>query len=333
MDLHKARFFEKEPEDRVRCKLCPRHCLISSGNTGVCLVRENRDGILYSRVYGRPAAVHIDPIEKKPLYHFMPGTNILSIGTCGCNLTCAFCQNWTLSRQGDLFLYELSPGEIVAKAVEHKCPSIAFTYNEPTICAEYVIDTAELAREAGLKTVLVTNGYVSPDVVPVLYRNVDAANVDLKAFDEEFYRRWTRAELKPVLDNLVTLIKMGVWVEITTLLIPGLNTDLSMIRAEALWIHENLGADVPLHFSAFHPDHLMLDRPPTPPHVLRDARKVAMDVGLRWVYEGNVISDGQSTSCPSCGRLLIQRSGFFVTHIFLNKENACECGLRVPLRR
>jgi pyruvate formate lyase activating enzyme len=330
-----ARFWIAEKDRRVRCGLCPRRCLIAPGRSGTCLARENRDGRLVSLVYGRPSAVHVDPIEKKPLYHFLPGTDVLSIGTAGCNLACAFCQNWSLSRCGvdELPARSLPPRDVVAAAVAAGCPSIAFTYNEPTIFAEYAIDTAALARETGLKTVMVTNGYVTQEALPDVYRDIDAANVDLKAFDEGFYRTWTRAELKPVLDTLVALVSRGVWVEVTTLLIPGLNDDDASIRAGSLWIRDNLGADVPLHFSAFHPDYRMLDRPPTPPEVLRRARRTALDAGLRWVYEGNVVSEGGSTWCPSCGRLLIRRSGNAVTEVRLEPGDRCACGERVPLRR
>ncbi|NOZ01731.1 MAG: AmmeMemoRadiSam system radical SAM enzyme, partial [Deltaproteobacteria bacterium] len=220
----KALFCEPRPDKRVKCTLCPRYCNIPPGGVAFCFARENRDGTLYNRVWGRPTAVHVDPIEKKPLFHFLPGTDVLSIGTAGCNLGCRFCQNWDLSRAGEVQrgAVVMPPEAVVETALRYGCPSIAFTYNEPTILAEYVMDTAAIARREGIKTVMVTNGYISREAIPAVYENVDAANVDLKAFDDRFYRKQAYGRLQPVLDALVVLKTMGVWIEITTLLIPGL---------------------------------------------------------------------------------------------------------------
>jgi pyruvate formate lyase activating enzyme len=284
--------------------------------------------------FGRPSALNVDPIEKKPLFHFLPGTGILSIGTPGCNLGCKFCQNWDLSRArfDQASAMDLPPERAVEVAQAHGCRSIAFTYNEPTVFAEYVMAVGEVARSAGLRTVMVTNGYIHREALYEVYEHVDAANVDLKGFDEGFYRKQAYGHLKPVLDSLVALAAMGVWLEVTTLLIPGLNTDPAVLRAEADWIRGNLGDRVPLHFSAFHPDFRMLDRPRTPVETLRMARDVARDAGLKFVYTGNV-AEGADTFCPRCGVLAIRRSWHEVKEVRLGPDNRCACGELIPLAR
>lgn len=334
-----ALFSEPGPGGRVRCRLCPRACNIPPGKPGFCMVRRNEGGTLVLTAWGRPTALHVDPIEKKPLYHYLPGSTSLSLGTIGCSLACRFCQNWTLSRgrevDGGIFL---PPERLVALAEHHGSPSISFTYNEPTILAEYILDTAAVARPRGIGIVLVTNGYITREAARVLYPHVDAANVDLKAFSDDFYRKQTSGRLQPVLDALVEARVAGVHLEVTTLLIPGLNTDPSEIRAEAEWIRDHLGANTPLHFSAYHPDYRMLDRPRTPPQTLREARTIAKHAGLRYVYEGNVASDAVHTDCPSCGRSLIRRAWFEVVADRLGRDGRCECGepipvVRVPVRK
>ncbi len=329
-----ALFAEPAAGGRVRCRLCPRGCNIPAGKAGFCMVRRNVGGTLVLAAWGRPTALHVDPIEKKPLFHYLPGSTSLSLGTVGCSLACRFCQNWTLSRgretSGDLIL---TPERLVALAMHHGSPSISFTYNEPTILAEYVLDTAEVARPRGIGIVLVTNGYITREAARVLYPHVDAANVDLKAFSDEFYRKQCSGRLTPVLDALVEARAAGVHVEVTTLLIPGLNTDAADLRAEAAWIRDHLGADTPLHFSAFHPDYRMMDRPRTPPETLRLARTVALEAGLKYVYEGNVESDGSHTLCPSCGRWLIRRSWFEVVADRLGPDGRCACGEPVAIVR
>jgi len=322
-------FWKPRPDGRVKCTLCPRLCNIPKDKPGFCFVRQNIGGRMVNVAYGRPTAVHIDPIEKKPLYHFLPGTRVLSLGTAGCNMGCRFCQNWDLSRADEVQrqAVDLSPAHLVEAAIRNACPSIAFTYNEPTILAEYVIDTAEIARRKGVKVVMVTNGYISREAIPQIYANVDAANIDLKAFSNTFYRKQTYSRLQPVLDALVDIRSLGVWIEITTLLIPGLNTDASEIRAECDWIIDSLGDEVPVHFSAFHPDYRMRDRDRTPPEALRDARTIANDAGLKYVYEGNVHSDGGNTYCPSCGEILIQRHWHEVVEDRITPEGVCpRCG-------
>lgn len=329
-----ALFAEPLAGGRVRCRLCPRGCNIPPGKPGFCMVRRNAGGTLVLAAWGRPTALHVDPIEKKPLYHYLPGTTSLSLGAIGCSLACRFCQNWTLSRgrevgEGPL----LTPEGLAALAQRHGSPSLSFTYNEPTILAEYILDTAAVVRPRGIGVVMVTNGYITREAARVLYPHVDAANVDLKAFSDDFYRKQASGRLKPVLDALVEARACGVHVEVTTLLIPGLNTDPTEVRAEAAWIRDHLGADTPLHFSAFHPDYRMMDRPPTPPQTLRLARTVAMEAGLKYVYEGNIASDAGHTYCPACGRVLVRRSWFEVIEDRVGPAGRCECGESIPIIR
>jgi pyruvate formate lyase activating enzyme len=330
---HLARWWETAPDGRVHCFLCPRHCRLRAGQAGFCSIRENQGGRLVSLRYGVPAAVQVDPIEKKPLFHFLPGTNVLSLGTTGCDLACCFCQNSDLShsRREPSAAPHREPADVVALALERGCPSIAFTYNEPTIWAEYVLDVCAAAKEHGIATVMVTNGYVTREAFHDLYDHVAAANVDLKALDDEFYRRHTLARLAPVLETLRRLRdETGVWVEITNLVIPTLNDDPGKVRRLADWVLEHLGPDVPVHFTAFHPEFRLLDLPPTPPATLRAARSIAREAGLRHVYEGNVLGDGAHTSCASCGRLLIRRSWHAVLEDHLVDGRCPDCGQAVP---
>jgi pyruvate formate lyase activating enzyme len=332
---HPARWWDTASDGRVHCFLCPRHCRLRAGQAGFCAVRANHGGRLVCLTYGAPAAVQVDPIEKKPLFHFLPGTEVLSLGTTGCDLACAFCQNWDLSRarHDEAVPRQLSPEDVVELALEHGCPSIAFTYNEPTIWAEYVLDVCARARERGLATVMVTNGYVTPEAFPDVYGPIAAANVDLKALSDDFYRRHTLARLAPVLDTLRRLRhETGAWVEITNLVIPTLNDDPDDLRRLADWVVGHLGPDVPVHFTAFHPDFRLRDLPPTPPSSLRTARRIAREAGLRFVYEGNVIGDGAHTSCPGCGRLLIRRSWHEVLEDHLVDGRCPDCGQAVPGR-
>ena len=327
--MQEARHWKPVSDGHVECRLCPHRCLVGEGRVGTCGVRLNQAGKLYSLVYGMPAAVNVDPIEKKPLFHVLPGTDILSLGTVGCNLTCRFCQNCTLSRgdPGRTRGVSLSPDDAVRAARSRGCPSIAFTYNEPTVFAEYAEDIAAAGRQAGLLHVFVTNGYVSQEALPDVYANIDAANVDLKAFTDEFYRKWTRSELQPVLDTLVELRRRGVWFEVTNLVIPGLNDSESDLTRMCEWILENLGDRVPLHFSAFHPDHELLDTPPTPPRTLARARQLARQLGLKYVYVGNVRDDeGSSTYCPECDGLLVARSWHTLRETHFKGDRCAHCG-------
>ncbi len=321
-------------DGRVQCDVCPRHCRLHEGQRGLCFVRgRNRNGVeLYT--YGRSSGFCVDPIEKKPLNHFLPGTSVLSFGTAGCNLACKFCQNWDMSksREMDTLADSASPRELAVTARRLDCASVAFTYNDPTVFMEYAIDVADACHEEGVRTVAVTAGYMCPVPREEFFAVIDAANVDLKAFTERFYREVCGSELAPVLDTLRWLRhETRVWLEITTLLIPGENDSDDEIEAMTRWIADELGSDVPLHFSAFHPDWKMRDRPPTPPATLTRARDIAMRNGLRYVYTGNVHDRrGGSTWCPGCGELLIERDWFELGHWGLGPEGCCAaCGERI----
>jgi pyruvate formate lyase activating enzyme len=333
--LHEARWWETEPNGKVHCYLCPRHCHIGEGQAGFCFIRANEGGKLYSLGYAHPAALQIDPIEKKPLNHFLPGTRVFSMGTAGCNMGCFFCQNWDISksRSDQVHSSHMPPEDVVQLAIRSGCPSIAFTYNEPTIWGEYVIDICAAAKEYGINTVMVSNGYITYDSFHDIYDHIDAANIDLKAFTESFYGRVTLTHLQPVLETLQWLKnETNVWFELTNLMIPTLNDDPTETRKLAEWVLKHLGPDVPLHFTAFHPDFKLRDKPKTPPETLHNARAVAQDVGLHYVYEGNISSDGAHTSCSSCGTLLIRRSWHHVEENRL-KDGACpNCGLAIPGR-
>jgi pyruvate formate lyase activating enzyme len=331
--LHDARWWEPMGDDRVHCYLCPRHCHIGKGQAGFCFIRVNEGGRLHSLGYGSPAALQIDPIEKKPLNHFLPGTRVFSMGTAGCNMGCFFCQNWSISKnRSDRVRSVLLPAEDVPLlAMKFGCPSIAFTYNEPTIWGEYVIDICRAAKPYGIKTVMVTNGYVTREAFHDIYDHVDAANVDLKAFTENFYGRTTLTHLAPVLETLEWLKnETRVWFEITNLMIPTLNDDPGETRTLAEWIRDHLGPDVPLHFTAFHPDFKLRDKPRTPPETLHRARAVAREAGLHYVYEGNIFSDAASTNCPACGALLIRRSWHDVLESRLQRGACPDCGEAIP---
>jgi pyruvate formate lyase activating enzyme len=331
--LHEARWWEPEPNNRVHCYLCPRHCHIGHGQYGFCYIRANRDGRLYSLGYGSPAALQVDPIEKKPLNHFLPGTRIFSIGTAGCNMGCFFCQNWDISKshQDQVHSKDVPPEDVPRLAKEYGCDSIAFTYNEPTIWGEYIIDICKAATPAGLKTVMVSNGYITREAFHDIYDHIDAANIDLKAFTENFYGKITLTHLAPVLETLQWLKKeTRVWFEITNLMIPTLNDDPVETRRLSEWILNNLGPDVPLHFTAFHPDFKLQDKPSTPPQALHQARKIAREVGLHFVYEGNIYSDGANTHCPACNKLLIRRSWHNVLENNLQSGACFRCHTPIP---
>ncbi len=331
-----ARFWRAESDGRLLCTLCPRYCRLGEGQAGFCFIRRNDGGIMRSLGYGRPTGFAIDPIEKKPLNHFLPGTPILSFGTAGCNLGCQFCQNWDISkaRIDELQSHDVSPEDVVALAEREGCPSIAFTYNDPVIIGEFVIDVSRIARERGIAPVMVTAGYITPEARGEVFQHIDAANVDLKGFTEEFYRKATLSHLAPVLDTLVWLKReTRVWVEITTLLIPGLNDAAEEIEAECSWIADNLGVDVPLHFTAFHPDYRMTSIERTPQTTLRRARETAMARGLRYVYVGNVHDEeGQTTWCPGCGTPLIVRDWQSVRRYEMDGNRCVACGETIPGR-
>lgn len=329
MSFHPAEFYQHGHGLSLQCVLCPRRCLIRDGERGACLGRRNIAGELVAESYGLSSGFAVDPVEKKPLYHFLPGRDILSFGTAGCNLACQFCQNWSMSHPRDLtgLCVEALPDDIVAKALEISVPAVAFTYNEPIVFAEYVMDTARACQKKGIRTAAVTSGYISHEARPHFFEHIDAANVDLKSFRDDFYRRLCSASLQPVLDTLVYLKnKTKVWLEITNLIIPQENDSSGELQDMSRWIVEELGPDVPLHFSAFHPDYRMRDKSSTTLETLRRARDIARAAGLRYVYTGNVRDEeGASTECPFCGKMLIRRSGFSVVENHLKKGKCGYC--------
>ena len=309
----------------LQCELCPKLCRIEPGQSGECRIRVNLDGELVAVTYGHPCSVNVDPVEKKPLFHFLPGTGILSIATVGCNLHCKNCQNWEISQANpeDHKAYSLPPDRIAAVAKEHSCKSIAYTYSEPVVYYEYTLDCSIRAKEEGLKNVLVTAGYLNADPWKELCREVDAANIDLKALSDSFYRDICGATLQPVLNSLVAAKSLGVWVEVTNLVIPTLNDSDESIESLCRWVMQNLGKETPLHFSRFFPQHRMENLPPTPASTLEKARQIAKAEGLHHVYVGNMVSEeGESTFCPSCGKLLVQRRRYTILQNNL-VENRC----------
>jgi pyruvate formate lyase activating enzyme len=326
-------FYESEPEGRVRCNLCRFNCLINDGARGVCAVRENRGGTLYSLVYGKLCAEHIDPIEKKPLFHVMPGSTSYSIATAGCNFRCRHCQNFSISqvdRNASIRGTEQTPQEIVQRALDNGCSSISYTYTEPTIFFEFAYDTARLAREAGLKNVFVTNGYISKEALTTIAPFLDAANIDLKGFTEEFYRDVVHARLSEVLDSIIEYRRLGIWLELTTLIIPGLNDSERDMRGIAEFIAANLGVDTPWHVSQFYPTFKLTDRPRTPVATLRRARDIGLAAGLRYVYEGNIPGEGgENTNCPSCSALLIKRYGYRIDANRIRNGACPDCGAAI----
>ena len=326
-----TKYWHKLDDGRVQCDLCPRFCKLREGQRGLCFVRANLDGEIVLTTYGRSSGFAIDPIEKKPLNHFLPGTPVLSFGTAGCNLACKFCQNWDISksREIDTLADEASPETIANAAAELGCRSVAYTYNDPVIFHEYAIDVAKACREKGIKSVAVTAGYVTEEPRQEFYQYMDAANVDLKSFDEDFYFKLTGGHLQPVLDTLKYIKhETDVWLEVTTLLIPGQNDSDKEINELTQWVVDELGPDVPLHFSAFHPDYKMVNIPPTPVATLVRAREIAMKNGVRYAYTGNVHNrEGDSTYCHNCGKLLIGRDWYQLTDWNLDEHGACKyCG-------
>ena len=285
-----CKYYKRLDDGRVECLLCPHHCKIANGKTGVCRSRRNKDGVLVSEVYGKPCSLAIDPIEKKPLYHFHPGTKCLSIACTGCNFKCLNCQNHEISQvsPSEVGHYDLSPQSVVDLCLEHHCPGIAYTYTEPLTYQEYIVDTARLARENGLWNILVTAGYVCQDPLADLLPYLDAANIDLKSFSDDIYQKVSGGHLQPVLDTILAMHKAGVWIELTNLIIPGVNDDMTMIRQMCRWIADNCLADNPLHFSRFFPRFKMQDIPPTPTHTLKEAKRIAQEEGIKYVYLGNV---------------------------------------------
>jgi pyruvate formate lyase activating enzyme len=334
IELKEALWWEKTDREKILCTLCPRYCEIGIGQPGFCYIRQNVDGKLYTLGYGKPTGFAIDPIEKKPLNHFLPGTKILSFGTAGCNLGCKFCQNWSISKAklDETNSLTASPEEVVQLANQYSTPSIAFTYNDPTIFGEYVIDISKIARKEKINSVMVTAGYIDKDARKDVYKYIDAANVDLKGFTEKFYFKNTFSHLNDVLDTLIWLKnETDVWIELTTLLIPDENDSDEDIKNECDWVLENLGENVPLHFTAFHPDFKMRNKVATPHSTLLRAKKIAEQVGIKFCYVGNVHDlKNQSTYCSKCKTLLIERD-WHQTKILYLKNNICNtCGDKIP---
>ena len=325
-ELKEASFYKKLDKKAVSCLLCPRFCHIPEGERGFCRVRLNKGGRLFTITYGCPCAVHIDPVEKKPLFHVLPGSNVLSIASAGCNLKCKFCQNWTISQTTPehTYNYNLPPEEVVAAAKRKRCPSIAYTYTEPTSFYEYMLDTAKVARKQGVLNLFHSCGYINPEPLRKLSRYLDAGNVDLKGFSRDFYQKTCSAELQPVLETLKILKEEGVWIEITNLVIPTLNDGSELIKEMCFWIRDNLGEDVPIHFSRFHPDYKMRNLPPTPLETLERAHRIAKKAGLKYVYIGNVPGHpAENTYCPKCGKILIERRGYTILQNNI-KEGECK---------
>jgi pyruvate formate lyase activating enzyme len=331
--LKQAMFQEAQEGGKVLCGLCSHRCLIPRGKRGICAVRENREGILYTLVYDKVIAQNIDPVEKKPLFHFLPGSLSYSIATPGCNFRCLHCQNADISQlprnHGGVVLGEnVPPDEIVVAAQRHGCASISYTYTEPTIYFELAYETARLAVESGLKNVFVTNGYITPEALETISPYLHAANIDLKGFSDDFYKKVCGARLQPVLDAIRRYKELGIWIEITTLVIPGHNDSDAELKKIAEFIR-SVGEDVPWHVSRFHPTYKLTDKPVTPVDTLTRARQIGLDTGLRYVYEGNIPGEGEDTSCPSCKKVLVKRIGFRVLEKRM-KEGKCEyCGTKV----
>ncbi|MGA2973765.1 MAG: AmmeMemoRadiSam system radical SAM enzyme [Spirochaetia bacterium] len=334
LSMKEAAWYTKQENGVVRCELCPRLCILGPGARGYCKVRVNIDGTLYSLVYGRIAAIHVDPIEKKPLFHFLPGAKALSIATAGCDLSCAFCQNWTISQAypEETQAETLTPRDIVDMAKREGCQVIAYTYNEPTVFYEFMLDCAKLARQNGIRNVWVTAAYITPGPLRELAKYLDAANVDIKGIRDDYYRKYCDGHVEPVLDAIKILKEEGVYVEITNLVVPDGNDSDQDIRDLSAWVMQNLGPDAVLHFSRYFPMYKMEQPGPTPESTLLQARRIAQEQGLRYVYIGNLPGPGyEDTICPNCGRLLVRRIGFDIdwsTYGIVN--GACRyCGAKV----
>ena len=330
-----AKFYQKLPNNnkKIRCKLCPRECTVGDRERGYCGVRENRGGTYYTLVHSRVCAAHIDPIEKKPLFHYLPGTLAFSLATAGCNVNCKFCQNWDISQvRPEQVPADYAPPKLVAElAKQHDCPTIAYTYSEPVVFSEYLMDAADAGHEAGIRSVVVSNGYMQEEALKTAYGKMDAVKIDLKAFTESYYKDVVVGELKPVLDSLVTLRKMGKWTEIVYLVVPTLNDSDSEFSGLARWVKTNLGVDVPVHFTQFHPEYLLKNLPITPVPTLERAKAIADAEGLHYVYIGNVPGHpAENTYCPKCRRVLVERVGLTVKQMLIRKGNCPFCQQPIP---
>jgi len=328
-----ARYYQKLGGSAVQCKLCPRECVVAPGNRGYCRVRENRGGTYYSLSHSRLVAAHIDPVEKKPFFHFLPGSLAFSVATPGCNVNCKFCQNWEISqpRPEELRSVHVPPKELAERAKASGCPLLAYTYTEPVVFNEYVVDAAEAGHAVGLRSVVVSNGFIQQEPLKRLCQSVDAIKTDVKAFSEKYYREVVRGELKPVLDTVVTVRKHARWSEIVYLAVPTLNDSDAEFRGLARWIKSEVGADIPVHFTRFHPLYLLTNLPPTPVETLERAKAVADAEGLQYVYVGNVPGHpAENTYCPKCRHLLIERAGFTIRQMHVQKGKCEYCKQPIP---
>lgn len=333
VEKKRARYYKKLENGRVQCLLCPRKCVVSPGRRGGCRVRENIKGNYYTLVYGNPCAVHIDPIEKKPFFHFLPGTYALSVATAGCNFYCKYCQNWEISQFPPERTYNmaLSPYELVNMALKYRTPSIAYTYTEPSVFYEYMLDTSKIAYKRGIKNIYHSNGYLNQKPLKALIPYLFAANIDLKGFSERFYKSIAGGRLKPVLETIKTLKKNKVWIEITNLIVPTKNDKDSMIRKMVKWIVNELGPDVPIHFSRFYPMYKLKELPPTPVRTLERAREIAIGEGMKFVYIGNVFGhEAENTYCPKCKRVLIRRKGYTIIENNIKNGRCRFCKEKIP---
>lgn len=322
--------FYRKTGGKIKCLLCRHYCELQDGQTGVCGVNKNEKGRLVNLVYAHPAALHVDPIEKKPLYHFLPGTTALSVGTVGCNMQCSFCQNWQISQTSRVNRFEkIMPEDLVRLALQYQSKSIAYTYNEPTVFYPYARDTALQATKYGIKNVFVTNGIESEEVIDDMKGIIDAANVDFKAYDEKYYRRELKAPFS-VKDTLMKMKKAGLWLEVTTLIIPGINSDEQQLKAIAGFIANELGTETPWHLSAFHPDYKMTDRPATSLNILEKAYDMAHKAGLKFVYTGNVLQGKTTTYCPACGKPVIKRNGYRLSSYDIINGKCKYCQTQIP---
>ncbi|MFH0868266.1 MAG: AmmeMemoRadiSam system radical SAM enzyme [Candidatus Woesearchaeota archaeon] len=348
--MYEAILYKKLENNKVQCTACKQNCIITPNNTGICSVRQNKDGKLYVLVYGKASSYNIDPIEKKPLYHFLPETEIFSVGTVGCNFACDFCQNWDISQiikdlknkllkekriskidvEISRFGYDLPPEKIIDICIERNIPSVAYTYNEPSIFFEYAYDTAKLANKKGIKNVFVTNGYETEEALTLLKPYLTAMNIDLKSFSEDFYKKICKARLQPVLDTIKLAHKLGIWIEITTLIIPGKNDSEKELKQIADFI-SNIDKNIPWHVTAFHPDYKMTDIPSTSYNVLEKAYNIGKKSGLNYIYVGNILDEKHSnTYCPKCNTLLIKRSGYSVRIENVKNEKCAKCSEKIP---
>lgn len=332
--LKEAMFYTLLDEKRIQCHLCHWECAVADQERGTCGVRENRDGKYYTLVYSQVCAAHVDPIEKKPLFHYLPGTSAFSIATPGCNIECKFCQNWDIAqvRPEQVETHYLPPEGVTEIAQRYSCPTIAYTYSEPTVFYEYLYDSAVHARQAGIGNVIISNGYIKKEPLVKLCQHLTAVKIDLKAFSDTFYQEICRGKLTPVLNTLETLRDLGIWYEIVVLLVPTLNDSPQEIRAMSRWIAETLGKDVPVHFSRFHPMYKLTNLPPTPIKTIETARNIARDAGLNYVYIGNIPGhEGENTYCPKCGKMIVQRVGYQIVKMDIDAAGQCVyCQNRIP---